>query len=169
MHSATSSLSHFSMKPREGHYKAAKRVLAYLKAYCKGKIIYDTGYPDHSQYDCIDQDWSEIYPDAEEEIPQDMPTPKGRKVRMTIYVDANHGHDLITRRSVTGILVYLNNTPIRWVCKRQKTVETATYGSELVAARIATELVMEVRYQLRMLGVPLEGPGLLLGITCLLC
>ena len=163
VHFATSSLSCFSMKPREGHYKAAKRVLAYLKACCKGKIIYDTGYPDHSQYDCIDQDWSEIYPDAEEEIPQDMPTPKGRKVRMTIYVDANHGHDLITRRSVTGIIVYLNNTPIRWVCKRQKTVETATYGSELVAARIATELVMEVRYQLRMLGVPLEGPGLLLG------
>ena len=60
---------------------------------------------------------------------------------------------------MTGILVFLNNTPVRWVCKRQKTVETSTYSSELVSARLATELVMEIRYQLRMLGVPIDGPA----------
>ncbi len=32
-----------------------------------------------------------------------------------------------------------------------------------VAARIATELIMEVRYMLRSLGVSLEGPTLMLG------
>jgi hypothetical protein len=61
------------------------------------------------------------------------------KVRMTVYVNADDAHDLVTRRLITGILVMLNNTSIRWVSKRQKTVETSTYGSELVAARIATE------------------------------
>jgi hypothetical protein len=68
---------------------------------------------------------------------------------MTVYVDADHAHDLVTTRSITGILVVLNNTPIRWMSKRQKTVETSTYGSELVASRIATEFILEVRYMLR--------------------
>ena len=57
----------------------------------------------------------------------------------------------------------LNNTPVRWVSKRQKTVETSTYGSELVASRIATELILEVRFMLRSLSVDLDGKTLILG------
>jgi hypothetical protein len=49
------------------------------------------------------------------------------------------------------------------VSKRQKTVETSTYGSELVASRIATELILEVRFMLRSLGVDLDGPTLMFG------
>jgi hypothetical protein len=56
----------------------------------------------------------------------------------------------------------LNNTPIRWISKRQKTVETSTYGSELVTSRIATDLILEIRYMLRSLGVPLDVPALML-------
>jgi hypothetical protein len=52
---------------------------------------------------------------------------------------------------------------MRWYSKRQKTVETSTYGSELVAARIATDTIIELRYILRMVGVPIDGPALLLG------
>ena len=57
----------------------------------------------------------------------------------------------------------INKTPVSWVCKRQKTVESSMYGSELVAARGATELIMEIRYTLQMLGVPLEEPAMMLG------
>ena len=92
-----------------------------------------------------------------------MPTPKGRAVKTTCYVDADHAHDLVTRRSVTGAILFVNNMPIKWISKRQKTVETSTYGSELVAARIATESVIELRYKLRMLGVPILGPKSMLG------
>ena len=80
-----------------------------------------------------------------------------------MFVDADHAHDQVTRRSITGILVMLNNTPIRWICKRQKTVESSAYRSELVAACVATELMLELRHTLRMLGVPLDGPALMLG------
>jgi hypothetical protein len=82
---------------------------------------------------------------------------------MTVYVDADHAHDKITRRSITGILMMLNNTPVTWVSKRQKTLETSTYGSELVASKIATELILEVRFMLRSLGVDLDGPTLIMG------
>jgi hypothetical protein len=57
----------------------------------------------------------------------------------------------------------LNNTPIRWISKRQKTVETSTYSSGLGASRVATELILEVRYMLRSLGVALDEPELMLG------
>ena len=69
----------------------------------------------------------------------------------------------MTRRSVSGIIVFLNNTPIKWLSKRQKTVETSTYGSEMVAAKDACELAITYRYMLRMLGVENDGPATLLG------
>jgi hypothetical protein len=130
--------------------KAVKRILAYLKTFPKGRVIVDTTYPDHFIYSVEDHPyWRDFYPDAKEEIPNGLPMSKGPKVRMTVYVDADHAHDLVTRRSITGILMMLNNMPISWVSKRQKTVETSTYGSELVASRVATELILKVRFILR--------------------
>ena len=85
------------------------------------------------------QDWNEFYPDAIENISDDMLEPKGKLCTLTYFVHADHGRDKLTRRSVTGIILLLNNTPILWVSKRQNTVETSTYGSELVASRIAIE------------------------------
>jgi hypothetical protein len=46
---------------------------------------------------------------------------------------------------VTGILHIANQTPIDWFSKKQVTVETATYGSEFVAARTCTEQIMDLR------------------------
>ena len=42
-------------------------------------------------------------------------------------------------------------------------METATYGSEFVAARIATEQIMDLRYTLRMFGAPIDGPSWMFG------
>ena len=161
---ATSALSRFNMAPKEGHLTAVKRILGYLKVYAKGRIIFDTSYTDHSKHKVEDHPgWSQMYPDAQEELPPDMPAKRMKPVRITVYVDLDHGHDLVTRRSITGIILMLNGTPVRWLCKRQKTVETSTYGSELVAAKVATELIIETRYMLRMLGVPVDEPALMLG------
>jgi hypothetical protein len=49
------------------------------------------------------------------------------------------------------------------ISKHQKTVETSTYGSELLIARIATELIFGISFMRRSLGVELEGPTLMLG------
>ena len=42
-----------------------------------------------------------MYPDAEEDIPKDMPEPRGKEMHITTYVDADHARDKVTRRSVT--------------------------------------------------------------------
>ncbi len=165
---ATQSLSCFSMAPRVGHLKRAMRIFGYLKTHPNASLLVDPSVPDHNKFKATQgQNWSEFYPNTDmknkEEVDPNMPEPLGKSARITCYVDADHAHDQLTRRSVTGILLFINNMPIRWVSKRQKTVETSTYGSELVAARIATDLIIEMRYTLRALGVPLDGPALLLG------
>jgi hypothetical protein len=72
-------------------------------------------------------------------------------------------HDLTTGRSVTAVLHFFNQTPIDWYTKKQATVETATYGSEFVAARTAVEQTMDLRTTLRYLGVPVKGATYLFG------
>ena len=57
----------------------------------------------------------------------------------------------------------MNNTPIVWISKRQKTVETSTYGSELIGARIAVDLLMEWQYKARVLWLELEQSSWMLG------
>jgi len=125
--------------------------------------LIDPEFRDWKNLHSEEYSWLEAYPHAVEELPPDMPEPKGKPARITCYVDADHAHDKVTRRSVTGILLFVNGMPIKWVSKRQKMVESSTYGSEMVAARIASELILEVRYKLRMMGVPIDGPALLLG------
>ena len=92
-----------------------------------------------------------------------MPKAKGRKVILTMYADANLYHDKVTGRSVTGLILMLNKTPIDWFSKKQLSVESATYGLEFVAARIGTDKIVEMRYMLRMLGVSVEGPSVMFG------
>ena len=159
---ATNTLSRYGMQPRTGHLQAMKRVFGYLKRMSKGRIIVDPHPMDLTRFDPQDFDWTEFYPDAVEEMPPNLPQPSPLQMRVTIWLDADHAHDLVTRRSVTGMLVFVNNTPVRWFSKRQKTVETSTYGSELVAARMAVELAIDLRYQLRMLGVQVNEPTLML-------
>ena len=101
----------------------------------------------------------EQYPDAGELIPHNAPEPLGKEVDINIFVDADHAWNCVTRRSHSGIIIYCNMSPISWYSKRQTTVETSTFSSEIIALRIATEQVEGLRYKLRMFGVPLSGPA----------
>jgi len=85
------------------------------------------------------------------------------KVFLTTYVDANLCHDFITGRSVTGIIHLLNQTILDYLSKKQPLVETATYGSEYMVARIASEQIMDLCNTLRYLGVSLVRPTYMFG------
>ena len=101
-------------------------------------------------------DWSDFYPNAKEDLPPSMPTPRAKQVSITFFCDANHAGDMITRRSQSGIIFYMNGAPITWYSKRQNTVESSTFGSEFIALRIGTEILKALRYKLRMMGIPLS-------------
>jgi len=155
---AVMTLSRFRSMPRKGHLARAKRVVAYLRKMSDACIRIRVHEPDYSSIPVVEYDWAaSVYGEVEEYIPNDAPVPRGRPVTLTHYVDANLYHDCLTGRSVTGILHFVNATPIDWFSKRQATVETATYGSEFVAARTCVEQVIDLRNTLRYLGVPIRG------------
>ena len=70
---------------------------------------------------------------------------------------ANLYHGQVTGKAVTACLHLLNATPFHWHTKRQSAVETTTFGSEFVAVRIATDQIIDLRYTLMHLGVPVRS------------
>ena len=137
-------LSQHQCQPREGNLASVYRVFWYLKCNLKeisGRIVLYSNIPDideqlfHPNNKSV---WEELYPDVEEAIPGNAPPPRGNPVYVGCYVDTNHAGNLLTRRSHTGIIIFVNNSPIIWYSKRQNTVESSSFGSEFIALRIAT-------------------------------
>ena len=91
---------------------------------------------------------AELYPDASQNLPHDMPDPLGNEVNITCFVDADHAGNQVTRRSHSGILIFINSAPIIWYSKRQNTVESSTFGSEIIAMKQATDMVEALLYKL---------------------
>jgi hypothetical protein len=150
-------LSRFLACPREGHMQQAFHVFGYLKKHARSRMVFDETEPaiDQSRFRVVD--WSEFYPDAVEAIPQDAPEPRGVSVVTSCFVDSDHAGCRLTRRSHTGVIIFVNNAPILWHSKRQNTVESSPFGSEFVALRMAVDMIEGLRYKLRMMGIPLDG------------
>jgi hypothetical protein len=154
----TVTMARFTNLPRSRHWEATLGIFAYLKKHIRSRLVFDDMPRDFGDINFIKADWGDMYPGAKEDVDDNNPRPMGREVQTTVFVDASHADCLVTRRSTTGILVFVNGTPIRWYSKRQNTVESSTYGSEFVAMRIAVEMIIALRGNLRSLGVPLDGP-----------
>jgi hypothetical protein len=117
-----------------------------------GRVAFDPKTPmvDESVFN-NGADWKEFYGEVQEELPQ--------KKTISAFVDANHAGNKVTRHLHTGIIIYVQNALILWYSKRQNTVEAATFGCEMVAWRICKELIVAIRYKLRMFGVEIDGPA----------
>ena len=155
---AVMTMSGFRVAPRKGHLERVKRIYGYLSYMRHAAIRARTGEPNYSDLPAQNFDWAHsVYGDAEGLLPLNAPEPLGKFVTLTDYVDANLYHDLLTGRSVTGCLHLMNKTPIDWHSRKQATVETATFGSESVAARTCIDQAIDLRITLRYLGVPIRG------------
>lgn len=89
-------------------------------------------------------------------MPADAPEPLGKFAATISHHDANLHHNVLTGRSVTGILCLVNKTPIDWYSKKQPAVETAYYGSEFSLARTCAEQIIDLRNTLKHLGLLLR-------------
>jgi Reverse transcriptase (RNA-dependent DNA polymerase) len=161
---AVMTMSSFRAQPRVGHLSRVQRIVAYLHRYCNARIRFRTHEPDFSDLPVPTHDWADsTYGLVDEDIPKDLPSPLGKPVVTVSYVDANLMHDLTTGRSVTGILHFLNATPIDWYSKKMSTVETATYAAEFISARTCIEQLIDLRTTLRYLGVPMRERSYMFG------
>lgn len=152
--------SHLAM-PREGHLDQVLHIFAYLKRYHHTEMVFDPSDPviDESKFELKDWTSSKFgHVQGQEEMPSNMPEPRGLGFTMRAKVNADHASDTVSRRSRTGFLVYLNCALVHWFSKKQTSVESSSFGSEFVAMKQCCEYLQGLRYKLRMMGIPCEGP-----------
>ena len=157
-------MSRFRQQPRFGHLERLKKVVGYLANFPHGTLRFRLHEPDYSNLHHKEYDWQgTVYEGAKEGNPHDIPEPKRNYVTTTTYVNANLHHDQANGKAVTACLHIVNATPSHWHTKRQAKIETATFGSEFVAARNATDQIIDLRYTLMYLGVPVRSKSYMFG------
>ena len=157
--------SHLAL-PREGHMKQILHMFAYLKKHHNAEVILDPSDPVIDENEFESRDWASSefgHVHGKEELPGNMPQPRGMGFVMHAKVDADHASDTVTRRSRTGFLVFLNSAPIYWMSKKQTSVESSSFGSEFIAMKQCCEYIRGLRYKLRMKGIPVVGHAYVFG------
>ena len=108
-------MSRHLAQARIGHVNQASWMFAHLKGCGKSKIAMDPSHPVVDEARFQKCDWSECHPDAGESVdPPGKPEPRGRPVKVSCFVDADHAGCRITRRSHAGMLIFCNGSPILW-------------------------------------------------------
>ena len=152
---------------REGHLEQVLHIFAYLKKYHNTELVYGPSDPVVDENDFERRDWASSefgHVEGKKEFPANMPEPRGHGFIMRAKVDADHASDTVSRQSRTGFLIYLNCALVYWWSKKQASVESSSFGSEFVAMKQCCEYIRGLRYKLRMMGIPVEGPMCIYGV-----
>ncbi len=148
-------MSSFRAQPHCGHMDHVKHICGYLFQMSQAAICFCVNEPDYLALLEMQYDWSKsVYGKVKELVPDDAPTPLGKRVILTHYFDANLLQCMLTGHSYQGSLHFYNQTPIDWHSKKQVTVETATYGSEYTAGHTTIDQAVDHHLYLHYLGVP---------------
>ena len=89
-------------------------------------------------------------------MPHKMPRPRGTSVVTSAFVDAYYGAKKLTRRSYSGYALFINRAQVKWMIKRQQTVETSAFSSEFIALKQCIEDVEHLRFKLRIFVIPIS-------------
>ena len=150
-------LSQYQASPRQGHLEQALHIFAFLDKHPKLTLYMDPSLPnlDYSIFTTDANTFKEYYRGAKEEMPHNMPRPRGIAVCTTAFVDSSHGANKVTRKSHSGHVLFVNSAPVKWLSKRQQTVETSAFSSEFIALKQCIEDIEHLRFKLRMFGIPI--------------
>ena len=157
--------SHLAL-PRKGHMEQVMQIFGYLKKYHNAELVFDPSDPTINEQDFEKRDWTSSefgHVEDKEELPPNMPEPRGMGFTIVAKVDADHASDTVTRRSRTGILVYLNCSLVHWWSKKQTSIESSSFGTEFIAMKQCCEYLCGLRYKLHMMGIPCDQPSHIYG------
>lgn len=113
--SAVMMMSRFCAIPRVGHLERLKGIIGYLCKFIQYRICFRTKELDYTIIQDTTESWDfEVYKDAREILTNDAPPPKGNRVTMTSYFDANLMHNILSGKVYTGILHLFNGTLTYW-------------------------------------------------------
>ena len=148
---AVTTLARFSDHPAKIHYDALRRVARYLRMTKHWGLLYWRRSP------LLDLPVGTFQPLSSDPALPSFPEPD-QSTLLAGYVDAAHATDLITRRSITGLVFMLCGGPIAYKSKIQSTVSTSSTEAEFIAAVHAAKIAKYLRSILSDLGYPQVGP-----------
>lgn len=153
-------MSRFNQCPRIDQIKHVTGIFYYLRKHPNNSIKICTNFIDLDELGAKKVirkgEWNDYYR-VIEELDEKHPKPVGDPVETTIFVDSNWAGDTDNRRSTSGIVAFVNNTPYRWFAKKQDSTNCSSFTAEFSAMRKAVELARSMRYTLRSIGLPLKG------------
>ena len=132
---AISSLVRFIAFPRKSQLDRLIHVFGYVKKYPNRRILINFRNP------ILTVEFQSDYPDATEAfdayLPKALVPALVPGMDITALVNFDHTHDWTTRRSITGLFIFVGSTPVMAMSKRQGAIETSTYGAEFNAIKTA--------------------------------
>jgi hypothetical protein len=88
----------------------------------------------------VNCDFGNQYHYFQEDIDSRFSPPLINELALNLFVDADHGHDKATGRSITSsTLVKVGSTPVVWRSRRQPSVQTSTFGAEFTSLKAGVE------------------------------
>eukprot|EP00957_Ditylum_brightwellii_P079982 6082608-Ditylum_brightwellii.AAC.1 len=145
----------------EGHLLLVSNILGYLRKYPKCGCITNPKNPrtaeSHKDID-TKQDFGYQYSYFKKEVDSRFQRVLVAKMDINIFINADHGHDKVTGRSVTRLVDFVDSTPVVWVSKRQSSVHTSTFGAKFTDLKKAVEDAITIRYQLIAIEVRVSKP-----------
>ena len=154
-------LSSYMALPQEGHLSEVLHIFAYLSKYHNAEMVFDPSNPDIDLTKYEKKDWASSefgYIKEIEEVPKNMPEPRGLGFILRAKEDADHATNTIKRRSRTGFLMYANSVLVHWHSKKQNSVESSSFGAEFITMKQCCKYLQGFCYKLRMMGILLEEP-----------
>jgi hypothetical protein len=137
---AVHELSKFMKNPGMDHWRAAIRVLRYLKGTKRHGILFDgSGVTFTNKSDGTSRMNSAVH----------------------IYCDADYAGDLDDRRSTSGLLISMAGCTVYWRAKKQGGVTLSTMESEIVSMGIAVQYNEYIVGLLGELGIEVESPSVI--------
>jgi hypothetical protein len=148
---AVTTLARFSDHPAKIHYDALRCVARYLRMTKSWGLIYWR----HQRLATLPVGTFQTLPPSPS-LPS-FPEPN-HPTLLAGYVDAAHATDVITRRSITGLVFMFCGGPIAYKSKIQSTVSTSSTEAEFIAAVHAAKIAKYLRSILSELGYPQDRP-----------
>ena len=126
-------------------------IFAYLDKFHNTELVYDPSDPviDKSKFQKEDWTSSEFgHVIGKQEMPPNMPEPRGLGITVRAKVNVDHAADTVTRSSRTGFLVFINSVLVYWFLKKQNSVQTNSFDSEFTVMKQCCEYIKGLKYKL---------------------
>ena len=82
-----------------------------------------------------EKDCTVFYGDIEEEISLNAPTPLVKSVDLRMMFISDHAGDKTTRHPCTSFMIIVNLALVKWLSKKQRTVESAVFGAKFAVIK----------------------------------